>query len=246
MSHTERRAYRLYRALWSSLDLLYPPTCGGCGRAGYRWCQECQAAATLIQPPYCEICGQLLDRPAVCWNCRIHRPAFTELRSWAVHTGPVRNVLHKLKYQRDMSLGEILARQLVQVLENTGWQVDLVVPVPLGVARLRERGYNQASLVARPLALCCGLAYSAQVIRRVRETQSQVGLSIEQRRENVHGAFLAQPDWVVGQSILVVDDVATSVATLDACAEALLTAGCGAVYGLTVSRAARPGLDAIP
>jgi predicted amidophosphoribosyltransferase len=80
----------------------------------------------------------------------------------------------------------------------------------------------------------------------VRETQSQVGLSIEQRRENVHGAFLAQPDWVGGKSILVVDDVATSSATLDACAEAFLTAGCRVVYGLTVSRAARPGLDANP
>lgn len=246
MSRKERRGYRLYRALWSSLDWLYPPNCGGCGRAGLRWCEDCQAAVALIQPPYCTICGQRLDRPAVCWNCQRHRPAFQQLRSWAVHTGPVRNALHRLKYRRDMSLGEILARHLISVLENTGWQVDLVVPVPLGVARLKERGYNQASLIARPLALGSGLAYSAQLVRRVRETQSQVGLSIEQRRENVHGAFLAQPDWVDGKSILVVDDVATSSSTLDACAEALLTAGCKAVYGLTVSRAARPGLDAIP
>jgi ComF family protein len=128
----------------------------------------------------------------------------------------------------------------------TGWKVNLVVPVPLGLARLRERGYNQANLIARPLALGSRLAYSSRVVRRVRETQSQVGLSIEQRRENVHGAFLAQPGWVDGKSILVVDDVATSTATLDACAEALLIAGCREVYGLTVSRAARPGLDGNP
>jgi ComF family protein len=126
------------------------------------------------------------------------------------------------------------------------WQVDLVVPVPLGVARLRERGYNQASLIARPLALGCGLPYSSQVLMRTRETRSQVGLSVYERRENVRGAFVAQPERVARRSVLVVDDVATTSATLDACATALLTAGCSQVFGITVSRAARPGLDADP
>ena len=244
MAHMERRAYRLYRALWSSLDLLYPPCCGGCGRAGSRWCVDCQATASLIRPPYCRVCGQLLDQPGVCRICLTNRPAFSALRSWAVHAGPVRNALIKLKYQRDMSLGDLLARQLIQILDKTDWQVDLVIPVPLGVARLRERGYNQASLIARPLALGSGIPYSSRVLMRTRETRSQVGLSIEERRENVHAAFVALWTEVVGQSILVVDDVATSGATLDACAEAILTAGGKTVFGLTVSRAARRGLEA--
>jgi ComF family protein len=142
-----------------------------------------------------------------------------------------------MKYRRDLSLGEILARPLVELLEDLDWPVELVVPVPLGVARLRERGYNQATLLARPLALGCGISFRPQALSRVRETRSQVGLSIAQRRENVSGAFQARTGWVSGRNVLVVDDVATSSATLDACASALLSAGAARVYGLTLARA---------
>jgi ComF family protein len=157
----------------------------------------------------------------------------------------VRNAIHRLKYRRDIALGEVLARPMIECFQSVGWQVDLVTPVPLGVARYAERGYNQAALLARPLALSCGLRYASQALIKIKDTRSQVGLGIEQRRENVAGAFMAQNRFVEGRSVLVVDDVTTSGATLEACAVALMSAGAKMVYCLTLARARENGYKAL-
>jgi ComF family protein len=117
------------------------------------------------------------------------------------------------------------------------WAVDLVAPVPLSAARQAERGYNQATLLARPLALATGLAYQPQALRKIRETPSQVGLSADQRRDNVQGVFWANPGIVLDKSVLVVDDVITSGATFGACVQALIDGGASRVYGLSLARA---------
>jgi ComF family protein len=117
------------------------------------------------------------------------------------------------------------------------WEIDLITPVPLGLARLAERGYNQSSLLARPLSLALHVPYRPQILSRVRETRSQVGLTAAERRENVSGAFVARSNGIMGRNVLLVDDVTTSGSTLDACAEALFTAGARQVYGLTLARA---------
>ena len=232
-----RLAYHLYQGYWSALDWLFPPNCGGCGRQGARWCSNCHAQAEVIRTPVCSCCGQCQDTVGLCSRCRHSPPVYTALRSWAIFDGTVRNALHKLKYQRDVSLGEALARYLLECLLDLGWDVDTVVPVPLGLARLAERGYNQSALLARPLAMAYRTRYSPRALCRARETHSQVGLTAVQRRENVSGAFKAHRDLVAGRTILVVDDVATSGATLDACASALFEAGARQVYALTVARA---------
>jgi ComF family protein len=131
----------------------------------------------------------------------------------------------------------MLARPLITDLESFKWDVDVITPVPLGLARLVQRGYNQSALLARPLALALGVRYYPQSLRRSRETRSQVGLSAAQRKENVIGAFEARSDLVSGRNILVVDDVTTSGATLEACAVALFDAGALKVFGLTLARA---------
>jgi competence protein ComFC len=125
----------------------------------------------------------------------------------------------------------------VELFENVKWDIDLIAPVPLGLARLAERGYNQSSLLARPLSLALNVPYRPQVLTRARETRSQVGLTAAERRLNVSGAFTAHPNWPPGCRILLVDDVATSGSTLEACAEALFAAGARQVYGLTLARA---------
>jgi ComF family protein len=173
----------------------------------------------------------------LCRHCLTRPLNLTALRSWAQYEGCVQHAIQRLKYGRSISLGLILAESLTAIFTTLDWQVDLVIPVPLGVARLRERGYNQAVLIARPFALETGLPYSAKGLARVRETRSQVGLSLAQRQYNVKQAFAADKEIIFQQSILLIDDVTTSGATLSSCGDALFTAGAKNVYAMTLARA---------
>jgi ComF family protein len=149
----------------------------------------------------------------------------------------VRPALHKLKYRRDMGLGDALAVSIAGFVESLQWTFDMVVPIPLGGKRMQERGYNQVALIAKPLSLSLGSAYQPSALKRQRETKSQVGLSAGERKDNVQDAFLADPRIVRGRSVLVMDDVATTGATLSSSAEALIQAGAVHVFALTVARA---------
>ncbi|HKJ37410.1 MAG TPA: ComF family protein [Anaerolineales bacterium] len=159
------------------------------------------------------------------------------MRSWAVFDSPVQNALHTLKYRRNVGIGEALALQLVEFVEALSWNVDLLIPVPLGRKRLKERGYNQVGLVAQPLSFAVGWNYAPGALWKSRETRSQVGLSISQRRENVSGAYQADPEIVKRKSVLLMDDVATTGSTIQSCTQALLAAGALDVYALTIARA---------
>lgn len=231
--------YRLYRSLWRGLDWLYPPVCAGCGGPGERWCERCQAAVKRMQGEVCPVCGAMKSGLGACAQCRTTRPHFKGLRAWAIYEGSLRKAIHQLKYKRDLALGEALARPLIELWPRLGWEVDLLLPVPLGVARLAERGYNQSALLARPLALAHSIPYRPQGLKRLRETRSQVELSAQERRLNVRGAFQGEARVVSGKRVLVVDDIATSGATLDACALALLEAGALEVVCLTLARAGK-------
>jgi len=164
-------------------------------------------------------------------------PYYKALRSWAVFKGELRKAIHQLKYRRNVALGQALAVPIINQLRELNWPLEIVTPVPLGLARLAERGYNQASLLAMPIALHFKLSFQMQVIKRCRETQSQVGLSFASRIENVAGAFVADRSKIRGKRILVVDDVITSGATMNACAMALYEAGADEVYGFSLARA---------
>jgi competence protein ComFC len=230
-------AYRAYQLLWEALDWLYPPNCGGCGAAGVRWCAQCTQSTLEILPPICPICGNpnLINKP--CERCQISPPFYKSLRSYAVFSGSIREAIHRLKYQRDIGLGEVLARLMITRLEKLNWPFDLVTPVPLGLVRFKERGYNQATLLARPIALYLNIPFSSKILFRTRETRTQVGLSVIDRKENMEGAFSARHELVHGKNVLVVDDVATSGATLNACAKALIDEGASKVYGFSLARA---------
>ena len=107
------------------------------------------------------------------------------MRSWAVFDSPVQNALHTIKYRRNIGLADSIAIQMVEFARSLNWRVDLLIPALLGKARLQERGYNQVALVAQPLAYELGVQYAPMGLRKIRETRSQVGLNISQRRENV-------------------------------------------------------------
>jgi predicted amidophosphoribosyltransferase len=126
---------------------------------------------------------------------------------------------------------------MVEFVQSLGWEVDLLVPAPLGAQRLRDRGYNQVALVARPLAYELGWEYAPGALTKVRETRSQVGLTISERRDNVAKAYQADPRKVAQKSVLLMDDVSTTGSTISSCAEAFLSAGAREVYALTIARA---------
>lgn len=250
-----RPAPLLYSSFWTVLDWLFPPTCGGCGKTGVRWCEPCQNQIQPITSNFCPVCGDLLPLPpspagpspagdsALCANCRQRPPAFQELRSYGVFQGPLRKAIHRLKYQKDVGMGEALSKHLIELYNHLKWEIDWITPVPLNKTRERERGYNQSGLLGRPLAYAVQKPYRPDVIKRSRNTHSQVGLNAAERQKNVEDAFSIRTDQVRGKVILIVDDVATTGSTINACARALRDAGASAVYGLTLARAA-PQADA--
>ncbi|MDQ2691642.1 MAG: ComF family protein [Chloroflexota bacterium] len=239
-------SYRLYRLTWNGLDLLFPPVCGGCGEAGSRWCTACQARVPIIDKSFCEKCGIPVSGTSTCEKCKSDPPAYRKMRSWAVFDSPVQNGLHTIKYRRNIGLGESIAMQMLAFVRALDWPVEMLIPVPLGRERLKERGYNQVALVARPLAYHMGWKYAPHALWKTRETRSQVGLNVSQRRENVHRAYQAEPRAINGRSILLMDDVATTGSTIVACTGALLSAGAREVYGLTIARALpHHGLDRV-
>lgn len=233
--------YNLYHWVWSGIDWLYPPTCGGCGSPGTRWCPDCSAKTRQISFPICPQCGQPQPHGEMCDRCRQAPPPFRALRSWGIYIGPLRNAILRLKYKGDMGLGEALARPMIQLFFELEWRVDMVVPVPVGKARREERGYNQAALLAWPLALAIRSEFQPAGLKKVHETRSQVGLSAVERKKNVQGAFQANAGKVKSRTVLLVDDTTTTGATMQACSEALLRAGAQGVFGLTLAQTSSGG-----
>ena len=178
-----------------------------------------------------------MQAEGLCEKCKSDPPAYRMMRSWAVFDSPIQNALHTIKYRRNIGLADSIAVQMAGFVRSLQWNIDLLVPAPLGRERLRDRGYNQVGLVARPLAYEAGWGYGPEVLTKVRETRSQVGLSIRQRRENVSKAYHADPRKVNRKTVLLMDDVSTTGSTISSCTEALLSAGAQQVYALTIARA---------
>jgi ComF family protein len=233
--------------MWNMLDLLFPPACGGCEKIGERWCLTCQQNLLYIPNPICDICGEPQKITGICKKCLASRPSYQALRSWAVFNGPIRSALHKLKYRRDIGLGEILAWPLAEYIETTlRWDVEMIIPVPLSPQRLSERGYNQVALIAHPVATIKNWKYTPKALKRVKHTRSQVGLNAQERQNNVRNAFYADSKLIKDKKILLIDDVATTGATLSSASETLVTAGARHVYALTTAKAvARYGFDTV-
>jgi ComF family protein len=226
--------YQIHHLTWQAIDLLFPPACVGCGDLGARFCSDCIAKSVQVRGDVCVLCGK---RHAAGSDACGRVDWLDQVHAWGMHRDPLRKAVLGLKYQGNLALGDALCQLLFDVVRHAGLQVDLVAPVPLSAKRKRERGYNQAALLARPLALGMDWSYLPGVIARTRDTESQVGKTLKQRRENVSGAFTARPSLVTGKRVLLVDDVLTTGATLDSAASALKQAGATEVSAVVVSRA---------
>ena len=184
-------AYAFYRSIWVGLDLLFPPVCGGCGKSGSCWCLDCQNQVQVLDGILCEICGLPQVKAGVCNTCRVDKPHFRALRSWAIFDGSIRIALHKLKYYRNISMGNVFAAHMTNFVKDLNWTIDMLIPIPLGRQRMKERGYNQVGMIAKPLAMSLNVQYAPNQLKRRKETRSQVGLAGAERRENVRAAFVA-------------------------------------------------------
>ncbi|MRS01941.1 ComF family protein, partial [bacterium] len=223
---------------WKSMDWLYPPRCCNCDRRGFVLCDECFSDIEHLTTKYCIKCGYPIRyQNRLCKACSLETPLYTQMRSWAVFSGSVRTAIHSLKYKRNLALGNILAKPLIEVVEKSGWQIDLVVPVPLSKSRMQSRGYNQAALISRYLAASLNIPHSSHDLRRIKNTFTQTKMNVNKRFTNLLDAFYANPATLKKKNILIIDDVITTGATMRNCTNALLAAGAEKIYCLSVARA---------
>lgn len=235
----------------AALDLVFPALCPVCTTpldSGRRdpLCGACWRAIERVGAPVCEICGLPFQvfrdargdaaAPAGrCGECVVAPPAFDWARAGGVYAGPLREAVQRLKFARKPALarplGDLILEQWAAWLPG----VDAVLPVPLARARERERGFNQAALVAERLAKGLGARLESRWLARARDTSPQTDLDPAARRANVHGAFTAST--AVGhRDVVLVDDVLTTGATAAECARILRRAGARSVGVLTVAR----------
>jgi ComF family protein len=221
------------------LDLLYPPQCPGCGRVGVLFCDCCRRLVQAYPTDVCIRCARPLLIRGLCPTCRVTDSSLEAIFPATVFTGPIRKAIHAFKYEGVGDLAGPLADWLVATWRLHELAADLIVPVPLHPKREAERGYNQSALLARELSRRVNVPVApAGLVRSVR-TRPQVGLSRDERRINIAGAFRCAGK-VTDLRIILVDDVCTTGATLEACAAELRSAGSKQVEGLTV---ARPGFE---
>lgn len=230
------------------LHVLLPRTCYACRRdVPFGWeaplCAACRERVQTPGPLYCLRCGKPLpDGGAHCYQCRGSKAGKFSckiIRSAVLFNPPMRALVHAFKYADRMQLAVYLAQYMA-------WQWDkypdlhgaqLLLPVPLHAKKLKRRGYNQSALLARALGGILHLPEAEDVLVRVRNTPSQTGFGREGRLQNMRGAFACvRPEAVKGKTVLLIDDVATTGATLEGCAEALKAAGAKKVMAYTLAR----------
>jgi ComF family protein len=219
-----------------TLDLVFPPHCVGCRSFGSVLCSHCLATMPKAQPPRCPVCW-MPGTGGVCRRCGDQPFAFEAARCPFVYDGAAREAVHALKYQGVSAVAEVMAREMAECLEEWDPSVATLVPVPLTGARRRSRGYNQSEMLARELSRLSGLPVVAGVLVRRRGAPPQARAVDEvARRANVADAYAVRQRIPLAGPPLLVDDVMTSGATLDACARALRGAGHDPVYALTFAR----------
>ncbi len=235
------------RFLQALTEFFFPSVCWVCDAdtEGDKLCSDCRNSIQTIERNFCQMCGQPLEksrRKGVCKECVKHPLALTRIRAWARFTYPLDKLVYAFKYQRRMSLADYFSRQLVSVVNSDPFlkKADAVVPIPLFPLKHWWRGYNQSGLLARSLTRRLNITV-LPVLYRPKMTRTQTRLSAEQRRANVRDAFAIRPSFnlpaIQDKNLILLDDVITTGATLDAAAEVLLDAGATEVYGLTIGGA---------
>jgi ComF family protein len=228
---------QLVKLKGAALDLFFPQRCLGCGEEGELLCRTCIKHLPRILPPICPQCGRPQSSDILCPDCVNHHRSIDGIRSPLRFHGLVREAVHQFKYKNLRSLARPLAAFLVEYLANHPIPFYVVTPVPLHPRRMRERGYNQSLLLSLELSRQLRVPIIEDSLVRVKywSPQAKTGC-LEERLSNVKGAFSLRDSRLRHEKVLLVDDVSTSGATLESCADVLKSGGATSVWGLTLAR----------
>jgi ComF family protein len=227
-----------------------PPQCPCCekfleeGQQGF--CSNCLSEIRWIEPPFCSICGipfiskEVENHP--CGACVTHRKYFTMARALGAYEGSLQEAIHRWKYEGKTYLTPFFAEWMEEGL-NRHWgphSLDLLIPAPLHPQRLKERGFNQALLLVKELSRRTGIPYRKTILQKKKPTIPQVNLSGTEREKGLRGAFqVIGKEELLGKSVLLVDDVYTTGATVNECSKVLLRGGAERVNVLTLAHAVK-------
>ncbi len=231
----------------AALDLVYPRYCEACGGIadieGRYLCWACLSNISVICTPYCATCGDPVEGAVysrfVCSACNDNTPAFELARSAARYRGPVKELVHRLKYGSAIHLAATLCDIMVPCFDSNyaSLSLDVIVCVPMYSRKERERTYNQAWVIADELSKRTGVPFWGGLLKKVKDTGTQTSYNASQRRKNIRGSFeVSQPDWCEGKRFLLVDDVMTTGSTVNEVAGLLKDNGAVSVHVLTLAR----------
>jgi ComF family protein len=221
----------------AALNLLFPQFCVGCGKEGAFLCDSCLHSLPRIELPICPRCGRPQATGRLCPNCSDWQADIDGIRSPFRFDGVIRTAIHQLKYRNLRAIAPALAILMNEYLEANHLDVDVIVPIPLHHKRIRERGYNQSALLAEELGILVQLPVDEESLTRDKYVLPQARTNnVEERRANVAGVFSCHGNKLQGKKVLLVDDVATSGATMNACAAVLKSVGAMNVWGLALAR----------
>jgi ComF family protein len=222
------------------LDIVFPVHCAGCQSSGHVLCPTCIDKIQPFPSLFCQRCSTPLFPDSTCQSCQYHPLKLSGQRAVSTYQEPLRTCIRALKYYGNTRLAEPLGLLLAEAYIHYGIQADIMIPVPLHSERQRQRGYNHASLLAEVCSARSGIPLHKDVLVRHRATAAQVDLNPKDRYQNVAGAFRCTAAFATGalyrRRIVIIDDVSTTGATLEACAAPLFAAGAEAVWGLVLAR----------
>ncbi|MEK7067625.1 MAG: ComF family protein, partial [Patescibacteria group bacterium] len=220
------------------IDTIFPIECLGCGSSGKWICADCQKQIPINATNHCLACKRQTNYGEFCRECKNKYSLDGVLIASDYNNKLVEQAIKVLKFRFAYDIGEELARLLILFIEREQKQMKsaLVMPVPLYPRRARWRGFNQSEILARFVAEHFNLPVDIDNLRRLRATRDQASLGEAERKSNVAGSFSWQGEKLSGRNIILVDDVVTTGATLEACAQALKQAGAKQVWGLVVAK----------
>jgi ComF family protein len=228
-----------------ALDFALPPRCSGCGTVVaevHSFCVGCWSGIEFLGEAGCRTCGMPLEATDAdtCAACLAQPPRIARTRSAVAYGDLSRGLAIRLKYGRKVAIARTMARYMAPLVERSAADA-LLVPVPLHRTRLWRRGFNQSALVAKALSRQLGVPSEPLALKRLKRTPPLKGMSPQQRRRAVAGAFkVTDPDAVRGKTVILIDDVLTTGSTAEACARTLHRAGAARVELITWARVVRP------